>query len=314
MRDVDVLVVGGGPAGSSAAWRLKAAGADVVVLDRDAFPRLKLCAGWITPEVVRDLEMDPARYPHRFLTFPRMRMRFWGVRIPVPCVQHSIRRFEFDAWLLERAGAEVVRHNVREIRRDGAHFVVDGQWRARYLIGAGGTSCPVYRTLFRDANPRARELQIVALEHEFEYDWQDGDCHLWFFDRGLPGYSWYVPKQNGWVNIGVGALAQRVKARGQDMHQHWEHLLTVLGRKLVRGARPEPEGYSYYLRGAVQVVRSGNAFITGDAAGLATRDMGEGIGPAVRSGLRAADSILKGAEYRLDDLARLSWRALLRRR
>jgi flavin-dependent dehydrogenase len=302
VRNVDVLVVGGGPAGSSAAWRLKAAGREVVVLDRDAFPRLKLCAGWITPEVVQDLGMDIAAYPHRFLTFQRMRTRFRALGFSLPCVQHSIRRYEFDAWLLERSGAEVARHNVRHIERDGEHFVVDGAWRARHLIGAGGTSCPVYRALFRDANPRVRELQTVALEHEFEYDWQDGDCHLWFFDQGLPGYAWYVPKQNGWVNIGVGALAHRLKARGEDIQQHWEHFLRVLGRGLVRGVAPEPSGYSYYLRGPVDVVRSGNAFITGDAAGLATRDMCEGIGPAIRSGLKAADSILTGAEYRLDDV------------
>ena len=50
------------------------------------------------------------------------------------------------------------------------------------------------------------------------------------------------------------------------------------------------------------MVRSGNAFIAGDAAGLATRDMGEGIGPAIRSGLRAAQAILEGAPYRLDDV------------
>lgn len=302
MRNVDVLVVGGGPAGSSAAWRLKAAGADVVVLDRDAFPRLKLCAGWITPEVVRDLEMDVAAYPYRFLTFHRMRARFRRIGFSLPCVQHSIRRFEFDAWLLQRSGAEVVRHNVRQIRRDAEHFIVDDVWRARHLVGAGGTSCPVYRSLFRDANPRVRELQTVALEHELEYDWQDGDCHLWFFDQGLPGYAWYVPKQNGWVNVGVGALAQRLKARGEDIQQHWEHFVRVLGRRLVRGAQLEPAGYSYYLRGPVEVVRIGNAYITGDAAGLATRDMCEGIGPAVRSGLRAAESILGGVAYRLDDV------------
>ena len=50
------------------------------------------------------------------------------------------------------------------------------------------------------------------------------------------------------------------------------------------------------------MVRIGNAFITGDAAGLATRDLCEGIGPAIRSGLRAAESILEGAAYRLDDV------------
>ena len=73
MRSCDVLIVGGGPAGSSAAWKLKAAGVDVLVLDRESFPRVKLCAGWVTPEVVQDLQIDLATYPHRLLTFPRLR-------------------------------------------------------------------------------------------------------------------------------------------------------------------------------------------------------------------------------------------------
>src|SRR5437868_4988822 len=197
MRSCDVLIVGGGPAGSSAAWRLRRAGADVLVLDRERFPRLKLCAGWITPEVVRDLEIDLEAYPHRLLTFPRLRVHWGRLQVPIPCVQHSIRRFEFDAWLLERSGAPFEQHNVRHIAADGAGFVVDDAFRCRWLVGAGGTRCPVYRTLFRDLNPRASELQIVTLEHEIQYDWRDCDCHLWFFEEGLPGYSWYVPKENG---------------------------------------------------------------------------------------------------------------------
>ena len=114
MRTCDVLIVGGGPAGSTAAAKLRRAGADVLVLDRERLPRLKLCAGWITPEVVSDLGMDLASYPYRLLTFPRLRVHLGNAScIPVPCVQHSIRRFEFDAWLLERSGAPVEQHNVR---------------------------------------------------------------------------------------------------------------------------------------------------------------------------------------------------------
>ncbi|HEV7716641.1 MAG TPA: hypothetical protein VGO53_13680, partial [Steroidobacteraceae bacterium] len=64
----------------------------------------------------------------------------------------------------------------------------------------------------------------------------------------------------------------------------------------------DPTGYSYFLRGNVDVVRIENAFITGDAAGLATRDMAEGIGPAIRSANRAADAILEGSPYELSDV------------
>jgi menaquinone-9 beta-reductase len=302
MRSCDVLIVGGGPAGSTAAWQLRRAGRDVLLLDRERFPRTKLCAGWITPEVVRDLAMDLASYPHRLLTFPRLRVHLGRLHVPVPCVQYSIRRFEFDAWLLERSGAEVVQHNVRHITAVGDGYLIDGEYRCRHLIGAGGTRCPVYRELFRELNPRESALQIVTLEHELPYDWSDGDCHLWFFEQGLPGYSWYVPKEHGWLNVGVGAIAERMKARGQDIRTHWAHLVATLEPRLAPQAQYDPTGYSYYLRGKVEVVRRENAFIAGDAAGLASRDLGEGIGPAIRSGLRAARAILANEPYHLDDV------------
>ena len=302
MQTCDVLIVGGGPAGSAAARRLKLAGSDVLVLDKEDFPRLKLCAGWITPEVVSDLEMDIPSYPHRFLTFDRLHIHVKGLYVKVPCVQHSIRRVEFDAWLLKRSGAPVVKHTVRNIRLEDGWYIVDDAFRSRHLIGAGGTRCPVYRTFFREANPRAAELQTVTLEHEIPYDWKDGDCHLWFFDKGLPGYSWYVPKENGYLNVGVGGMAERLKRSGKDIRHHWSHFTGMLDRKLASGAQYDPTGYSYFLRGNVEVVRIGNAFITGDAAGLATRDMAEGIGPAIRSAHRAADAILQGTSYELDDV------------
>ena len=58
MDTCDVLVVGGGPAGSSCARRLGEAGLDVVVMDRARFPRDKVCAGWITPQVIDALHLD----------------------------------------------------------------------------------------------------------------------------------------------------------------------------------------------------------------------------------------------------------------
>jgi flavin-dependent dehydrogenase len=299
MRSVEVIVVGGGPAGSAAAQRLREAGVEVMVLDKADFPRPKLCAGWITPEVVSDLQLDIAAYPHRFLSFRRLQWHLKGLRVPVPCVQHSIRRFEFDAWLLERSGAPFMRHTVRDIHPDGEGYVIDAQWRCRYLIGAGGTSCPVYRALFRERVARERALQTVTLELEFPCDWQDGDCHLWFFEHGLPGYSWYVPKARGWLNVGIGGMAARLKRRGEDIRQHWQRLASKLERQFGLTLPEAPSGYSYYVRGPLDPARVGNAFLTGDAAGLATRDLCEGIGPAIRSGQRAAESILTGRAYEL---------------
>jgi flavin-dependent dehydrogenase len=298
-RSVDVVVVGGGPAGAAAAQRLKAAGADVLVLDKERFPRHKLCAGWITPQVLADLQLEISNYPHGFLSFRRLHFHVRGPRLSVPCVQHSIRRFEFDAWLLERSGAEFVQHTVRDIRAHGGDYTIDGIFRCRHLIGAGGTSCPVRRSLFGASSPRRRALQTATLELEFPCDWQDGDCHLWFFEHGLPGYSWYVPKAAGWLNVGVGGMAARLKQRGENIREHWSHLAGKLQRQFDINLG-DPTGFSYYVRDFGESMRIGNAYLTGDSAGLATRDLSEGIGPAIRSGQQAAQAIITGGEYTLE--------------
>src|ERR1700761_2159798 len=231
MRSAEVIIVGGGPAGSSAARCLKAAGMDVLVLDKERFPRHKLCAGWITPQVLSDIEFQNDAYPHSFLSFRRLHFRSGILHFKVSCTQHSIRRFEFDAWLLERSGADGAQPPVKQILPHGEGYVLDGLFHCRYLVGAGGTSCPVRRSLFADALPRARALQTATLELEFPHEWRDPDCHLWFFERGLPGYSWYVPKASGWLNVGLGGIATRLSERGENLRAHWEHLASKLERE-----------------------------------------------------------------------------------
>jgi flavin-dependent dehydrogenase len=272
-----------------------------LVLDRAAFPRAKLCAGWVTPKVLRDLEIEPGEYPLGFLTFEALRLSFKGLGVTLRTVQHSIRRVEFDAWLLSRSGAEVATHNVRQIRREGGWYVLDDVYRCRRLVGAAGTRCPVHRAFFREVAPRDERLQAAVLEEEFAYDWSDGTCRLWFFDHGLPGYAWYVPKAGGHLNVGIGAMAQQLKAKRDTIRPHWQRLTGKLATDgLVRERPWDAGGYTYYLRPRQDVVRREDAFLVGDAAGLSTRDLCEGIGPAVRSGLLAADAIATGGPYSLE--------------
>ena len=312
MHECEVAIVGGGPAGSTCAWKLRQAGIDVVVLDRESFPRTKLCAGWITPKVVEDLKFDISEYPHSFMTFPHIKVHWWRTQVQFPCIQHSIRRCEFDRFLLERSAAPVYQHYVRQIERENDSYVIDDKFRCRYLVGAAGTKCPVYKEFFRTENPRARLLQTVTYEHEFAYDWEDANCHLWFFGDGLPGYSWYVPKQNGHLNVGIGGMAAKLKNRSGDIKNYWQQFTERLNAEdMVRNFDYQATGYSYYLRGNVDVVRNENAFIIGDAAGLATRDLCEGIGPAVESGLNAANAIANGTDYSLNDVTRYSGKGLV---
>jgi len=307
MQTADAIVIGGGPAGSTCAWKLRGAGLDVLVLDRAAFPRTKLCAGWVTPEVLQDLELDPDDYPHSFMTFETLHVHCKALGAKPATRQHSIRRYEFDDFLLRRSGAGVLQHKARDIQRHNGDYVIDGEFRSKYLVGAGGTACPVYRALFSERLPRNSALQTATYEHEFAYDWQDPTCHLWFFEGGLPGYAWYVPKANGYINVGLGGMAEQLKHKGGHLREYWHKFTTKLTRRgLVSYDAYNPSGYSYYVRGEVDTVSDGNAYIVGDAVGLATRDMCEGIGPAVRSGLLAARSIVTGESYSLARIGALS--------
>lgn len=311
MIKTDVIIVGGGPAGSACAWKLRQHNVDCIIIDQSQFPRFKPCAGWITPDVVKDLKMNIEEYPYGFTTFTSLQVVIRKFKFRLPTRQHSIRRIEFDHWLLQRSCAPVHQHMVKSIRQVNGSYEIDGKFSAKFLVGAGGTYCPVYRTLFKTDNPKARESLIAAQEEEFPYEGASKDCWLWFWEN-LPGYAWYVPKANGYINVGIGAWAEALKANGDRLQTHWDLLVKKLEETgLVRNHTFQPSAHTYYLRQRLPEIRKGNAFIIGDAAGLATQDMGEGIGPAIRSGMLAADAIATGSEYTLDSIPKYSQGMLL---
>lgn len=321
MIQKDVIIVGAGPGGSSCAHELKKHGMDCMILDREEFPRTKLCAGWITPGVLESLEIRPEDYPRGLVTFNQIHGEYFSLKGKKPLTwdttQYSIRRYEFDHWLLQRSGADFEKHAVKEIRKEEDRYVIDDTYSARFLIGAGGTHCPVYRQLFAELNPRSQEYQVGALEQEFAYNWQDGSCMLWFGENGLPGYSWYVPKEGGYLNVGIGGFSEHMKDGRIPLRKHWDLLTEKLERMgLVRGHSWKPKGHTYFVRQPLKVTSSEGAFLVGDAAGLATCDLAEGIGPAIESGIRTARHIALGEPLNLEDIARYSafgesWKARL---
>ena len=312
MIKTDVLIIGGGPAGSACARRLKQAHVGNIVLDKASFPRFKPCAGWVTPQVLRWVGTEVDNYPHGLTEFTSFDISINGFQFKLPTHQYSIRRFEFDDWLLQLAEAEFYQHQVHEIRLEDGEYVVDESYSARYLVGAGGTHCPVYQTFFSQTSPKGQGALIVAQEEEFQYDYKDKRCKLWFFENKLPGYAWYVPKKDGYVNVGVGGFAGQLKQRADTLKNHWNLLVRQLEENgLIRGHVYKPAGHSYYLRQRLPEIRNGNAFLVGDALGLATLDMGEGIGPAIRSGQLAAEAIIQGVEYSVAGIPRYSFPSLL---
>ena len=309
MRYVETIIVGGGPGGSTCAWELRRQGRECLVLERKQMPRLKLCAGWVTPRVLSDLAIDPASYPHGMVKLETLKAYFGRGRRyarTVPCVQYSIRRIEFDAWLLQRSGAEVALHTVHKVEPDGDGHVIDGAFRCRYLVGAGGTNCPVKKALFEADQGDL----IVTQEVEYETPIRNPACVLWFPYAESCGYAWYVPKANA-INIGFGGRRSRLEK--WDRGRLWDEFLALLRKEgCIAEAPPEPKGYSYYVGRRRKNAKKGSAFLVGDAAGLATQDLAEGIGPAVESGLLTARDILGQGTYSPRNVTRYSMPFLAR--
>ena len=303
MDTCDVLITGGGPAGSSCAWKLRRADMDVVVMDKATFPRDKVCAGWITPQVVEDLEIDVDDY-QRTRTFQPIT----GFRVGVigdsdaieitydRPVSYGIRRCEFDHYLLQRSGARLrLGETASSIRRDGDAWLVNGTIRAKMLVGAGGHFCPVARMMKNRTPPKTL---IAAQEVEFAIDPDDAGAFAidervpdLYFCRDLKGYGWCFRKQR-YMNIGFG----RLDAHGVPKQtSEFVEFLKSTGR-ISTDAEWRWRGHAYLLAGKTgrQPVDDG-VILIGDAAGLAYPQSGEGIRPAIESGLMAAETIASAA-------------------
>jgi len=300
MKFSEVIIVGGGPAGSTCAWKLKQGHTDCILLDSQKFPRTKLCAGWITPKVIDQLELSD--YPN--IQCNDNYVNFFGIDKKLKSTSYSIRRYEFDAWLLKRSGVDVYHHKVHTIKKQDGFYIIDDKFKCKYLVGAGGSHCPVYISLFKAVHPRNKNYEVCCLEEEIKYDYKDKACRCWFYEHNVQGYSWCVSKNDGYLNIGVGGL---FKGKKVDIKEHWDLLIRKLDSlNIVKDYEFKPKGYVYQIRDRVDHCRLDNAFIIGDAAGLATTDLGEGIGPAVESAMRAADAILNKSQFSLRSIHKKS--------
>jgi flavin-dependent dehydrogenase len=314
MEFYETIIVGAGPAGSSCAWELSRHQREVLILDKQEFPRLKLCAGWIPKKVLDDLELSPAEYPYSMIklipkvyfspfTFPLMGPWTMPWR-----TDYSIRRIEFDFWLLQRSQAPFKIHQVKKIARQGDDYIIDGAYRCRYLIGAGGTGCPVKRAFFHQLRHPA--LQISTLEKEFRYPPRGDNAHLFFLFHGLRGYAWYVPKGDGYLNIGLAGTSQSFKTSEISLKTHFQWFLKDLVKAELLDQKTAENlvaaGHGYFLFSQQQACKKNNCFVIGDAAGLASLDLGEGIGPAIESGLLAAREILGQATYERSRITKFS--------
>ena len=304
MTRFDAIVVGAGPAGSTAAYRLASGGARVLLVDKTRFPRDKPCGGGLTMRAIRELPVSVEPVVEHVVDRMAFRLRYGrsfergGGR---PLILMTQRR-RLDHYLAEQAataGADFrdgVRVSGFEARDDGVRVEVDGApVEAEVLIGADGANGLTARSLGLGGEPTLG----VAFEGNVPYRAADAERYrgLALIELGtVPGgYGWVFPKGDH-VNVGVGG---------------WEHVGPTLRerlRELCRRHAIDPDavenlrGHRLPLRRPGSALARGRAVLVGDAAGLVDPISGDGMYEAFVSSRLAAETALELLAGRVETL------------
>jgi geranylgeranyl reductase family protein len=303
MELFDVIVVGAGPAGSSAARSLSAQGLSVLVMERHSFPRTKPCAGWVSPLVFEMTGVTPEQYAARatlvsFSSLIVLDRKGVGREVAFDRVKgYGVIRLEFDAFLASLMKNARLLEGARaiDIDRHGSSVVINGQYKAPLVIGAGGHRCPVARK-FGQTRPDERYITAVVSETRLGREVINSltphpDIPQIIFNDDFSGYGWYFPKGD-YLNIGVGTTSAGRLGAYRD---------ALIARLEKRGMLPDQRryplsrfsGHAYKLmRVSPRRLSTDGILLAGDAAGVAYNMSGEGIGPAIFSGLCAAEVVI----------------------
>ncbi len=306
----DVVVVGAGPAGASAAQTLSSAGFKTIVVEKDYLPRRKSCAGFIPAaawdfaterfgEPAPDILADPERMNGIHFSFDG------GIatRVDYAVPGYSINRPEFDRWLATRCGArllqgaevtelELERFHVRLVLNEGEDDV-----EATHLVAADGADSTLLGTIrpeFYRTRARPYHRSVMLLQMEAELDW---DSHY----LGLAVLRDLQAPARFWVKNGLLSLAVRYTAgRGweSDMERLKTHLREHHGLAGESGEARLPACQN--LMGAHDSFNfgAGTALLAGEASGLID-GWGQGIYPALRSGEIAGRALVDSAGERV---------------
>ncbi len=297
MPDLDVLVIGAGPAGAVAAWEAKRAGPelDVVLLERDrAVGQPVRCAEGVGDAGLREFARpDGAPWVARKIT----RVIFWApddteVKVAERDVGWILDRARFDAFLAAEAvaqGADVLLGT----EATGLDRAVDGRWhvqvrgsrgeeiyRTRIVIGADGVEAMVGRWAGLDTRVPSRDMESCAQYVVQGIEFDPDAIYLQFGDRIAPGgYAWVFPKGVGVANVGLGMVA--LKSDGRNARQYLD---AWLERRYPRGARTAYTVGGVIVHTTITKTYADGLLVAGDAAHMINPLSGGGIVNAMKAG------------------------------
>jgi geranylgeranyl reductase family protein len=287
----DVIVAGGGPAGSTAARAAAMRGMDVLILEKSPFPRYKPCGGalslkalsmldWPLPPQVLERKITGARVHYRDLVLEKHKDYE---------ITWLINRSAFDQYLLERAilaGAKAKTEKVLGFRDSGESVSVqtkDAIYKSRFLVMASGCQDALKKEI---AGPESKESMGVCLVSEIEAEEEriveslGSALDIHFSVAG--GYGWIFPHR-GYYSVGIGGLSSCLPHPRQAMRRF------LMDNGFSEEARLS--GHLIPQGGNRRRVARGRVLLAGDAAGFVDPFTGEGIYYALASGRIAGETV-----------------------
>jgi len=314
--DHDVIVVGAGPGGATAAMALAQKGYDVLLLDRQNFPRDKVC-GDAVPATALDLllalGMKEKIAAADFYYIDKLRLvspKGYSMDADLEDEHHLIQsaivpREKFDVLLQEHAvdsGAQFVQAHVKEpILEDGKVAGVrarvngsDKQFRSKVVIAADGVTSAIARHIRSDEHVdhhravalRAYIEDIDELPHQVEF---------YLYEEILPGYAWIFPLGEGKANIGLGMRLDTFRQKNYNLKQMLAQFMEMpdIRKRLKNGGQLHDIAtwqLNFGSQKNIQRVYDG-ALLIGDAAGFINPLTGGGISNALISARLAVESV-----------------------
>jgi menaquinone-9 beta-reductase len=318
----DVLVIGGGPAGSAAGFWLAKAGHDVCVLERKTFPRDKTCGDGLTPRAVhqlRDMGLEPAIAAHHH-RHDGLRAIAHGITLELPWPQHPVfpdygyvvRRRDLDRMVAEHAAGagatlRIATEAVRPLVRDGlvtgavVKDKANSQTRevhARYVIVADGSLSRFGRALGTSRNKAYP--QGIAIRGYFESPlstdpWIESCLDVHDREgRSMPGCGWIFPLGDGTINVGIGLLSTfkgYKDVNTTNLMTEWAATAPERWDIDPDAMLAPPTGGRLPMAGSINPKVGPNWLLVGDAAGSINPFNGEGIDYAYETARMAADLV-----------------------
>jgi menaquinone-9 beta-reductase len=328
--EVDILVIGGGPAGAAAATTAARCGRSVLLIDKATFPRDKCCGDGLTSGALRRLDalgLDPATIPSwQWVDDVELSSNRRTVRsFPLPKGPGHFAavapRTELDAAILDLArvaGVDVRENTTLAAIRPGATNVVaelnhatgTTTVRAGHVVAADGMWSTTRKLLSATGSGESlREPESEKSGDRYLGEWHgyrqygrsvhteaSRKLWIWFEPDLLPGYLWSFPLANGRVNVGFGILRDE-KRPTKEMKALWKSLLDRPHVRAVLGPHLEMEDSpkAWPIPAAIGSVSffEGRVLFVGDAVRACDVLTGEGIGQALQTGVAAAECIVR---------------------